>query len=88
MTRPKFPPFPHPMSILEVQVKPNAKRQQIHQTEAGVWIVHLQSPPIDGKANQELIQLLAKTLGIPKSRIEIKAGANARRKLIKILEDP
>lgn len=76
------------MSILEVQVKPNAKHQKIEQTADGVWIVHLQSPPVDGKANKELIQLLAKHLGIPKSRLQIKTGATSRRKRVEILAQP
>lgn len=73
------------MSILEIQVKPNARRQRIEKTEAGLWIAHLQSPPVDGKANQELIELLAKALGIPKSRLQLKAGSRSRRKLIEVL---
>lgn len=74
------------MSILEVQVKPNARQQRIEKTETGLWIVHLQSPPVDGKANQELMRLLAKELGVPKSRLHIKAGTHSRRKLIEVLE--
>ncbi|GAA0552889.1 hypothetical protein FHS83_001546 [Rhizomicrobium palustre] len=38
--------------------------------------------PEDGKANAALVQLLAKTLGVPKSAIEIVAGATARLKRI------
>ena len=70
--------------ILEVKVKPNAKQQKIEITEAGVWLVSLRCPPVEGKANKELIKLLSKELGAPKSKIQIKSGLTSRNKLIKI----
>ena len=72
------------MRILEVKVKPNAKQQKIEITAAGIWLVSLRCSPIDGKANQELIKLLAKELGAPKSKIQIKSGLASRHKLIQI----
>lgn len=74
------------MSILEIQVKPNARQQRIEKTESGLWIVHLQSPPTDGKANQELIRLLAQEIGVPRSSLHIKAGSRGRRKLVEVLD--
>ena len=55
--------------------------------EDGSLTVHLKSPPVDGKANAELIQLLAKTSAVPKSAIRIKTGASAKSKLVKIDQD-
>lgn len=75
------------MKIFSVKVKPNAKQQQLLYAEDGSLIVHLKSPPVDGKANTELIQLLAKTFNVPKSAIRIKAGAIAKHKLIEIDTD-
>ena len=72
------------MKIISVNVKPNAKQQRVMQAEDGSLTVHLKSPPIDGKANTELIQLLAKTFGVPKSAIRIKTGAGAKNKLVEI----
>ena len=72
------------MKIISVKVKPNAKQQRVMQAEDGSLTVHLKSPPIDGKANTELIQLLAKTFGVPKSAIRIKTGAGAKNKLVEI----
>ena len=40
------------------------------------------APPEDGKANEALIRLLAKTLGIGKSKVRIVSGAASRRKMI------
>ncbi len=75
------------MKTLRVKVKPNSKQQAIRQEEDGSLTVHLKSPPVDGKANQELIQLLAKELGMPKSCIRIKTGATSKTKLIEIDSD-
>ncbi len=72
------------MKRLSVKVKPNSKQQQLKVEEDGSLTVHLKSPPVDGKANAELIQLLAKNLGVPKSSISIRAGASAKRKIIEI----
>jgi uncharacterized protein YggU (UPF0235/DUF167 family) len=44
--------------------------------------------PEDGKANAALIALLAATLGVPKSTIEIVTGATARLKRVEIAGDP
>ncbi|TAE97570.1 MAG: DUF167 domain-containing protein [Oscillatoriales cyanobacterium] len=48
------------MTILTVKVKPNSQQQSIEEQPDGSLKVHLKSPPVDGKANQELIVLLAK----------------------------
>ena len=67
-----------------VKVKPNAKQQKIEELADGSLNVHLKSPPVDGKANEELIKLLAKKFDVPKSSIRIKSGATSRQKLIEI----
>lgn len=72
------------LTILKVQVKPNTKQQKIQEQPDGSLTIYLKSPPVDGKANQELIKLLAKRYGIPKSQILIKSGASSRNKLIEL----
>lgn len=64
-----------------VQVKPNSKQQKIIEELDGSLIVHLKSPPVDGKANQELIKILAKKFNVPKSYVSIKSGISSRHKL-------
>jgi uncharacterized protein (TIGR00251 family) len=46
--------------------------------------VHLKSPPVDGKANKELIELLAKKFSVTKSQITILIGLSGRNKLVNI----
>ncbi len=69
-----------------VKVKPNSKSPKIIEAEDGSLIVHLKSPPIDGKANEELIKVLADKYDIPKSYITIKSGLTSRQKLVEIEE--
>ncbi|NJL68127.1 MAG: DUF167 domain-containing protein [Microcoleus sp. SM1_3_4] len=76
------------MTILTVKVKPNSKQQSIQEQPDGSLIVHLKSPPIDGKANQELIVLLAKKFNLSKSSIAIKSGFSSRNKLVEIPNFP
>jgi hypothetical protein len=70
--------------IIQVKVKPNSKQQKILEAEDGSLTVYLKSPPVDGKANQELIQLLAQKYAVPKSAITIKSGLSSKNKLIAI----
>jgi uncharacterized protein (TIGR00251 family) len=72
------------MPIITIKVKPNSKQQKITEAEDGSLTVHLKSPPVDGKANKELIKLLAKKYQVPKSQITIKSGLTSKNKLIEI----
>jgi uncharacterized protein len=48
------------------------------------WLAQLKSPPVDGKANAELIALVAKQFRCGKAAVTIKSGASGRRKLVRI----
>ena len=72
------------MRILRVKVKPNSKQQSIQMAEDGSLVITLKSPPMEGKANEELIKLLAKELNVTKSKIQIRSGLSSRQKLIEI----
>jgi uncharacterized protein (TIGR00251 family) len=69
-----------------VKVKPNSKQQSIIEEEDGSLTVHLKSPPVDGKANKELVELLAKKFAVPKSHITIRVGLSGRNKVVNIEE--
>lgn len=70
--------------MLRVRVKPNARASSLEPQEDGTWIARLKSPPVDGKANAELLALVAERFGCPKSAVRLKAGAGARMKLLEI----
>jgi hypothetical protein len=68
----------------EVKVQPRASQNQITGAVEGVMKVRLNSPPVDGKANQALINLLSKTFNVPKKSITIVRGETSTSKLIQI----
>lgn len=67
-----------------VKVKPNSKQQSLQEEADGTLAINLKSPPVDGKANEELIKLLAEKFDVPKSTITIKSGLSSRQKLVEI----
>jgi len=69
---------------LQIKVKPNARASALVQADDGSWLAQLKSPPVDGKANAELIALIAAHFGCRKADVVIKAGASARLKRVVI----
>ena len=72
------------VKVIQVKVKPNARASVLGEESPGVWSAQLKSPPVDGKANEELIALVAKQFACPKSAVSIKSGASGRMKLVRI----
>lgn len=70
--------------ILEVRVKPNAPARSLIEQPDGTWLARIKAPPVDGKANAELIALVAEQLGCRRAQVSIKAGGSGRRKLVKV----
>jgi hypothetical protein len=68
----------------EVRVAPRASRNRIIGVQEGTLKVALTASPVDGAANEALRKLLAKTLGVPKSAIEIVRGERGRNKLLRV----
>jgi uncharacterized protein len=74
--------------ILQIKVKLNSRVSLLQQNGDGTWLAQIKSPPVDGKANEELIALVAKHFGLRKSEVSIKSGGSSRTKLIQISENP
>ena len=68
-----------------VRVVPRAKKSEIAGQVGEAIKVRLTAPPVDGKANEALIALLAEKLGVGKSQVEIVAGATSRNKMVCVL---
>ena len=71
--------------FVDVRVIPRAAKAAIAGTRDNALLVRLNSPPVDGAANAELIDVLADALGIPKRNITLVSGERSRRKRIRIL---
>ncbi|HOK03161.1 MAG TPA: DUF167 domain-containing protein [Spirochaetota bacterium] len=71
-------------AIIDISVLPKSSRSDIVVDSNCAIKVYLNSPPVDGKANKECIELFAKKLKISKSLIEIDKGEHGRKKRIVI----
>ncbi len=71
-------------AILSVKVQPRASRSEIIGIQEGILKLRVQSPPVQGAANEAVIKLLSKSLGIGKSMIRVKSGHGARLKRLEI----
>jgi len=73
------------MKTIHVKVKPNAPVSSLDEPRGGgPWRAKLKSPPVDGKANAELVALVAERFGCRKSVVSIKSGASGRMKMVQI----
>lgn len=72
------------MTILQIKVKPNARESVLAQNSDGSWQARIKSPPIEGRANQELVALVARHFKLPKARVTIRSGTSARTKRVHI----
>ena len=69
---------------LDVRVQPRASRSELAGVHGGALKVRLQAPPVDGAANDALVVLIAESLGVPRARVRIVAGATSRTKVVEI----
>lgn len=68
-----------------LQVIPNASRNEIvGRSENGEYKVKIQSPPVDGAANKNLLKFIAGTVRVSKSKVRIVHGLKSRKKIIEI----
>lgn len=70
--------------LLTIKVKPNTRRSLLEELPDGTWQAALKSPPVDGKANEELIALVAEHFACRKSAVTIQRGQSGRLKRVKV----
>lgn len=70
--------------LVRVRVKPNARQPRIEPAPDGSLVVWLKSPPVEGRANQELIARLAEHYGVARAQVRIRSGQTSRNKLVEI----
>ena len=69
---------------IDVMVVPRASRNELVGIHEDRLKIRLAAPPVEGKANKELIRFLSKQLSVPRSRIELVTGERGRRKAVKV----
>lgn len=69
---------------IEVYVQPRAAKTEIAGLHDGRIKIRLAAPPVDGAANTELVEFIAKRVGVSKSKVRIVGGETSRRKLVEV----
>jgi hypothetical protein len=70
--------------VINVRVIPRAGRSCLDGTRGDALLARLQAPPVDGKANEELIGLIAAALQVPAHAVSIVAGERSRQKRVRV----
>jgi uncharacterized protein (TIGR00251 family) len=71
-------------TTIHIRVEPRSSRSGITGTYGNGLKVKLSSPPVEGKANAELIEILAKEFKIRKKDIEILSGKKSKNKIVRL----
>ena len=74
------------MPILQIKAKPGSRVSVLSEQADGTWLAQLKSPPVDGKANAELIELVARHFGWTKAQVSIKSGGSGRLKRVVVAD--
>ena len=77
-------PAPLERVVLELHVQPGAKRSEFAGMHGERMKVRLAAPPVDGKANAELVAVLAAHYGVPRANVKIESGQASRQKRVAI----
>ena len=67
-----------------MRVQARAKRDEIVGERAGVLVVRISAPPLDGRANRALCKLIARRAGVAASKVTIVRGEGSRHKLVRV----
>lgn len=70
--------------VMQIKVKPRSRVSSLEQAPDGTWLAKLKSAPVDGKANIELVTLVAERLNCRKAAVTIKSGVSGRTKLVSV----
>ena len=73
-----------PAMVIRVRVKPNSRASLLTQSGDGSWVAHVRAPAIGGRANQELVALIAQQFHCVKAAVFIKSGACGRMKVVRV----
>jgi len=68
---------------LEIKVVPKSSRHEVVEKD-GVLRAYLKAAPDKGKANEELVELVAERFGVKKRDVTIITGATSRKKIVEV----
>ena len=67
---------------ISCHVQPGASKSGVSGLHGDSVKIKLHAPPVDGKANSELVKFIAESLSVSKSSVEIKSGQSSRKKVL------
>jgi hypothetical protein len=70
--------------LLDVRLRPRASRAGVDGVRDGALELRVCAPPVEGEANAAARDLLAGTLGVPRSRVALQGGEKSRRKVFRV----
>lgn len=73
-----------PYAAIDVLIQPRSSRDEIVGMHEGRLKIKISAPPVDGKSNERLTELLSKAFRVPKSNIEIIRGKSSKLKTVKV----
>lgn len=69
---------------ITIRVTPRASASKVAGVKQGALLVRVTAPPVEGKANKAVCEVIAKELGVPKSRVTVIRGDAGRDKVVEI----
>jgi uncharacterized protein (TIGR00251 family) len=70
---------------LRLRVQPGARRTALLQRmPGGEWKVAVSAPPLDGRANDAVVELVSELLGVRRAQVKLVRGASARSKVVEV----
>jgi uncharacterized protein (TIGR00251 family) len=70
--------------VFTIRVTPRASANAVAGERDGVLLVRVTAPPVEGRANDAVVALLARALGTPRGTVQVVGGASARTKRISV----
>lgn len=67
-----------------IRVTPRASGNAVGGERNGALLVRVSAPPVDGRANDAVVELLADALGLPRSAVRVEQGTGARTKRVSV----
>lgn len=69
---------------ITIRVTPRASASKVAGVKEGAVLVRVTAPPVEGKANKAVCEVIAKEVGVPKSRVSVIQGDTGRDKVVEI----
>lgn len=75
---------PDPSVEIKVKLAPKSSRNEVSGKIGDAYRIKVTAPPVDGKANEALVEFLAKRLGVAKGGVQIVSGLSSRLKRVRV----